>query len=213
MYNSQITVAQAAKIWNCLVLVLLLTIGLSYANEVNGKQNIKNNTTQQITKPPTVETVSTNQIVDQIVDQGYRKAKFLAIVKTNDSVDYTQRDLMCLAKNIYHEAGAEPTKGKFAVAQVTINRTKNPYFEGTICQVVMAHKQFSWTLNQRLRNMHPSGEMWDESVRVATAALKDGVRVKGMENTLYYHANYVHPRWNNVVRLAQIGAHIFYDQV
>lgn len=210
MYNSQTTVAQAAKIWNCLVLILLLTIGLSYANSVNGKPKIKNEITQQVTKPSTLYTASVSP--SKAIDQDYRKAKFLAIVKTNDSVDYTERDLMCLAKNIYHEAGAEPTKGKLAVAQVTINRTRNPYFEGTICQVVMAHKQFSWTLNQRLRNMHPSGETWDESVRVATAALKDGFRVKGMENALYYHANYVHPRWNNVVRLAQIGAHIFYDQ-
>ena len=147
-----------------------------------------------------------------IVDNGYKNAKFLEVVKTNDKVSYNKNDLLCLAKNIYHEAGNQPTKGKFAVAQVTINRTRDPKFEGTVCQVVMARNQFSWTNNHNLRLSHPSNEQWNECVRVADAALTEGLRVKGMENALYYHANYVHPHWRHVVRFTQIGAHIFYNR-
>ena len=44
--------------------------------------------------------------------------------------------LMCLAKNIYYEAGLEGREGMLAVAQVTVNRTQNDKFPDTICGVV-----------------------------------------------------------------------------
>ena len=64
------------------------------------------------------------------------KPKFLQIVKTDDEVRYNKQDLFCMAKNIYHEAGSEPTLGKYAVAQVTINRMKSPKYKDTVCSVV-----------------------------------------------------------------------------
>jgi spore germination cell wall hydrolase CwlJ-like protein len=44
--------------------------------------------------------------------------------------------LLCLAKNIYYEAGLESREGMIAVAQVTINRTQHNKFPSTICGVV-----------------------------------------------------------------------------
>ena len=44
--------------------------------------------------------------------------------------------LLCLAKNIYYEAGLEGREGMMAVAQVTINRTQNSKFPDTVCGVV-----------------------------------------------------------------------------
>ena len=41
------------------------------------------------------------------------------------TAEMRERQLGCLAKNIYHEAGGEPFEGKVAVAQVTINRTNS----------------------------------------------------------------------------------------
>ena len=64
-------------------------------------------------------------------------------------------ELQCLAENIYFEARGEPLNGQYAVAEVTINRLRSPYFPKTICGVVhdtrwdplrrrfVAH--FSWT--------------------------------------------------------------------
>jgi spore germination cell wall hydrolase CwlJ-like protein len=51
-------------------------------------------------------------------------------------IDYTKRDLECLAKNIFYESGSESTEGKIAVGMVTINRALHPNFPGTICGVV-----------------------------------------------------------------------------
>jgi spore germination cell wall hydrolase CwlJ-like protein len=52
------------------------------------------------------------------------------------TAEMRQKQLDCLARNIYHEAGGEPFEGKVAVAQVTINRTENGAFPSDICQVV-----------------------------------------------------------------------------
>lgn len=140
----------------------------------------------------------------------YKNAKFLAVVTTPEKVEYSKSDLFCLAKNVFHEAGNQPDKGKIAVAQVTVNRTKDPKFAGRVCDVVLARNQFSWANNHRVRWTHPSGEQWDTSVKIAQEVLVEGKRIKGMEHALFYHANYVSPHWHHVARLTQIGAHIFY---
>lgn len=44
--------------------------------------------------------------------------------------------LLCLAKNIYYEAGLETREGMIAVAQVTLNRTEDEKFPKTVCGVV-----------------------------------------------------------------------------
>lgn len=157
--------------------------------------------------PPTVKPIITKE---QKTYTEYQQAKFLAVVNTNEKIPHDKMDLFCLAKNIYHEAGNQPAVGKLAVAQVTINRTKDPKFAGHVCDVVFANKQFSWANNHHIRWKRPSGEQWEECVRIAQATLERGTRIKGMEHVLYYHANYVNPHWHNVHRLAQIGAHIFY---
>jgi spore germination cell wall hydrolase CwlJ-like protein len=47
-----------------------------------------------------------------------------------------QKELMCLARNIFYESGSEPVKGKIAVGMVTLNRTEHPAFPRTVCEVV-----------------------------------------------------------------------------
>lgn len=156
--------------------------------------------------------IITEQNKQETLALNYQKAKFLSVVDTGDTITHNKTELFCMAKNIYHEAGNQSTLGKFAVAQVTINRTKDPKFAGDVCDVVFAPYQFSWANNHRLRWSHPSeSAQWDKSMEVAKEAL-DGKRIKGMEDALYYHANYVRPGWRHVVRLAQIGAHIFYER-
>lgn len=51
--------------------------------------------------------------------------------------------LLCLAKNIYYEAGLEGREGMMAVAQVTINRTQSGKFPTTICDVVNQKAELS----------------------------------------------------------------------
>ena len=50
----------------------------------------------------------------------------------------SDRDVECMARNIFYEAGAEPTEGKIAVGIVTLNRAQDPRFGNSVCEVVKA---------------------------------------------------------------------------
>ena len=133
------------------------------------------------------------------------------IVQSNERLRYTQADAECLAKNIFHEAGIEPVEGKFAVAQVTLNRLREGRWGDSICDVVYAHKQFSWTLQQRLVQQKPRGILWEESQQVAKRVLVNGYRVPSLATSNHYHADYVDPLWRKgMKRIRKIGQHIFY---
>jgi spore germination cell wall hydrolase CwlJ-like protein len=68
------------------------------------------------------------------------------------SIRDRERQLDCLAKNIYHEAAGESFEGKVAVAQVTMNRAESGKFPSDVCAVVYQKNvfyekvvcQFSW---------------------------------------------------------------------
>lgn len=49
---------------------------------------------------------------------------------------FSIKDADCLARNIYHEAANEPEEGKVAVGVVTLNRSMDARFPGSICGVV-----------------------------------------------------------------------------
>ena len=125
-------------------------------------------------------------------------------------VSYSEKDEACLARNIYYEAGVESEKGKYAVAQVTLNRLKTKRWGDTICKVVYAKAQFSWTLKKKLHT--PAGKAWDDSQWIAHRALR-GDHVPSLTEAQFYHADYVKPRWRDPkAQITQVGAHIFYTK-
>jgi spore germination cell wall hydrolase CwlJ-like protein len=89
-------------------------------------------------------------LVRQEVRMDMLEEKLDDIIQVNEKVKYTKNDVECLTKNIYYEAGVEDHRGKFAVGNVTINRLKTGYWGNSICKVVYAKKQFSWTLAKKL---------------------------------------------------------------
>ena len=127
-------------------------------------------------------------------------------------------DLQCLAENIYFEARGEPLDGQRAVAEVTLNRTRSPYFPHTICAVVhetqwdplrrrlVAH--FSWTELGALSE--PTGSAWKQAMTVASAAYDD-TYMQVVPGALFYHAISIRPDWARTkTAVATIGNHIFY---
>jgi spore germination cell wall hydrolase CwlJ-like protein len=133
------------------------------------------------------------------------------IIQSKERLRYTEADKECLAKNIFHEAGIEPVEGKFAVAQVTLNRLREGRWGDSICDVVYARAQFSWTLKPRLVNQQPRGILWEESRMVAKRVLVNGYRVPSLATSNHYHADYVDPLWRkSMTRIKKIGQHIFY---
>lgn len=128
-------------------------------------------------------------------------------------IKYSKQDFDCLARNIYYEAGIEDRLGKVAVAQVTLNRVKTGYWGKNICKVVYSPAQFSWTKVKRRAWIPNIGPSWEESKRVAAEVLDQGLRIRTLRTSLFYHADYVSPKWrDDSKRITKVGRHIFYTQ-
>ena len=133
------------------------------------------------------------------------------------SIKTRERQLDCLAMNIYREAGHENFEGKVAVAQVTMNRASHPSFPKDVCAVVFQKSvvidrvicQFSWYCDTAHKARPVNPKAYDESMAVAKKVLLEGFRLDVMKEALYYHANYVNPQWN-LEKIGTIGNHIFY---
>lgn len=150
-------------------------------------------------------------LIRQEIRMDMMEEKLDDIIQVKEHVKYTKNDVECLTKNIYYEARGENTQGKFAVAHVTINRLKTGYWGNSICKVVYAKKQFSWTLAKKLPR--PDSKVWAESEQIARKVLA-GHRVRGLTRSLYYHAIYIKdPKWADPsAEAGKIGNHVFYNR-
>jgi spore germination cell wall hydrolase CwlJ-like protein len=127
------------------------------------------------------------------------------------------QQLECLTRNIYHEAATEPFEGKVAVAQVTMNRVDNGRFGHGVCGVVYQKNviyekvicQFSWACIPGVGKKVIYPALYKESEEVAKKVLLENFRLPGMKDAMYYHADYVNPKWGKP-KITQIGHHIFY---
>lgn len=147
----------------------------------------------------------------EMIGEDVREVKTFLVQLPIDTVNYTPADEECLAKNIYYEAGFEPEDGKYAVAQVTLNRLKTRQWGNTICSVVYSKAQFSWTLKKNLHK--PQGDAWMEARWIAHTVLAQNIRVAPLQDATYYHADYVNPKWvKSVAKIQQVGQHIFYKK-
>jgi spore germination cell wall hydrolase CwlJ-like protein len=133
------------------------------------------------------------------------------------------KQVECLAKNIYYESGSEPYEGKLAVAQVTLNRVNSGKFPSDICSVVYQKTvdqnlrtvcQFSWTCMVK-ELVNKDKYIWEESLNIAKRALTEPVLHDTIaeSNALYFHAAYIKPGWNKTKVVKQIGNHIFYSKI
>jgi spore germination cell wall hydrolase CwlJ-like protein len=134
------------------------------------------------------------------------------------------RQLVCLAKNIYYEAGNESTEGKAAVARVVMNRIhagfgKNP------CQVVYQSTvitrndeerrvcQFSWVCEGK-DNPNTHSLQYQSSLLVAYNVLTyDMYQEVIPRSTLFFHnlSVEIDSSWP-YRKVKQIGNHVFYDK-
>jgi hypothetical protein len=129
--------------------------------------------------------------------------------------DDRRRALRCLTLAIYYEAALEPTEGQQAVAQVVLNRVRDPNYPDTVCGVVFQGAervtgcQFSFTCDGALASA-PVPWAWKRAQTVAEGALAGQVAAR-VGTATHYHADYVHPWWApTLMKIDQIGAHVFY---
>ena len=135
----------------------------------------------------------------------------------NNLTAEAQKQVTCLAENIYFEAAHEPLDGKKAVAFVTLNRLQSGYAD-SICEVVQQKTkgtcQFSWycdtTFTSRRLTIKQTS-LYNEILQLSTDMFLNFDRIKDITNgATYYHADYVSPGWTRLQKETQIGRHIFY---
>ncbi|MCA1370824.1 cell wall hydrolase [Bradyrhizobium sp. BRP14] len=129
---------------------------------------------------------------------------------------FSKEEQTCLAEGIYFEARSEPVKGQAAVAQVILNRVRNPTYPKTICGVVYQNKawrnrcQFSFACDM-IRDLIYSRSHWKTAKEVAMAVTAGKIWLPEVGSATHYHATYVKPAWAKTMkRVGKIGLHIFY---
>ncbi len=129
------------------------------------------------------------------------------------------KQLACMTKNIFFEAGGESIHGQAAVARVVLNRVAHG-FANTPCNVVYqktvaADKvicQFSWVCASK-----PEPNKNSQRYKIAQQVAYD-VMISGMykdvvpKSTLFFHSVHVDPSWP-LKKVATIGGHVFYSKV
>jgi spore germination cell wall hydrolase CwlJ-like protein len=158
-------------------------------------------------------------LVSNVTEAKIKKLQVANIESSKDviTIKTRERQLECLAINIYREAGSEPFEGKVAVAQVTMNRAESGRFPNDICGVVYQKNvvmervvcQFSWACDHAIKARPVNNDAYKESYEVAKKVLLENFRLSVLKDAMFYHADYVNPRWK-FEKIGKIGQHIFY---
>lgn len=134
-------------------------------------------------------------------------------------------DRLCLAQNIYFEAGNQSVAGKIAVANVVMNRVKMREYPNNVCDVIhqgptrinwkgnelpVKHRcQFSWYCDGK-PDVPVDSKTWNKSLRIAAGVLS-GAIPDITEGSSHYHADFVDPDWaENLKLVTVIDNHLFY---
>ena len=132
--------------------------------------------------------------------------------------------LMCMAVNLYHEAGNQSMIGQMAVGQVVLNRVADRRFPNTICEVVkqaVTYKksdkpirwkcQFTWYCDGKKDEPDFDSRTWRLALDHASILINKTILLDITEGATHYHATYVRPAWAKTkTRTTRIDKHIFY---
>ena len=144
------------------------------------------------------------------------------LVRAQQQTKVLERQLACLARNVFYEANGEPMAGQMAVAQVTVNRARSGLFPKDLCAVVSQSTvvggdtrvcQFSWYCNSDL-NKSKVIKSSESSYIAAKRVFLDGQKVANIdEDVMWFHEDSVkvNPRWPHKVA-TKIGNHVFYKR-
>ncbi|HFE37497.1 MAG TPA: cell wall hydrolase [Gammaproteobacteria bacterium] len=135
-----------------------------------------------------------------------------------DSSPQMDKEIRCLALNIYFEARSESQRGQFAVAAVTMNRVISDKYPNTVCEVVWQRHQFSWTHDGK-SDRPKEKKAWESAKALAKLVHSKYLNFHGEKGNawditlgaLHYYASYIpEPYWaKNKNKSKSIGTHTF----
>ena len=111
-------------------------------------------------------------------------------------------EIQCLANAIYYEASGEADKGKIAVGNVVLNRTKSGKYPKSVCKVISQRGQFSWFPRSNTANQ--------KSLKIARDIFQGNIQDMTM-GALFFHSTSIgKPRGWRAKLTMSIGRHRFY---
>jgi spore germination cell wall hydrolase CwlJ-like protein len=128
------------------------------------------------------------------------------------------KQIACMARNIYYEAGAEAMPGQAAVARVVLNRVNHGFAE-TPCKVIYQKTtinenvvcQFSWVCADKT-DPNKSNPKYKRALQVAYDVMVfDMYKNVVPKSALFFHSIHIDPLWP-YKQVAIIGNHIFYSK-
>ncbi len=129
---------------------------------------------------------------------------------------FSKPEQTCLANAVYFEARSESLRGQAAVAQVVLNRVRNPAYPGTICGVVYQNQhwrnacQFSFACDGK-KDRIESPRHYKIARDIAMAVTAGKIFLPEVGSSTHYYASYVSPGWARAMKkMTKIGLHIFY---
>ncbi len=129
---------------------------------------------------------------------------------------FSKPEQTCLANAIYFEARSESLRGQAAVAQVVLNRVRNPAYPSTVCGVVYQNQhwrdacQFSFACDGR-KDRIESPRHYEIAKDIAMAVTAGKIFLPEVGSSTHYYASYVSPGWARAMKkMTKIGLHIFY---
>ena len=127
-------------------------------------------------------------------------------------------EIMCIAVAIYFEARGEPLAGRFAVAEVVINRMRDPRYPDDACSVVYDggeakyECQFSFFCDG-LSDQPEDNVSW-RVAQVIAKAVYEGRAAPMVGEATHYHTVRVNPDWAQTGQeVVKISDHVFYEAV
>jgi spore germination cell wall hydrolase CwlJ-like protein len=136
------------------------------------------------------------------------------------SLVVNDKEVTCMAKNIFFEAAVESTAGKLAVAHVTLNSVCEVVYDGLHYThssgkqfPVRDRCQFSWYCDGKGDDPREGSKLWEDSQELAKYVLLRQEELPDItDGALHYHASYITaPRWAKRKKITTtIDTHIFY---
>ena len=122
-------------------------------------------------------------------------------------VDYSNRDLDCMARNIYFEARGESDRGMIMVAEVTLNRLDHKKFPQTICGVIYQKGAFQWTTG---KGRISDKEEYERAKSIAKSVLDGSAHLTGTEALFFKRKGSKSSFHDSRIYLGTTGNHSFY---
>ena len=149
------------------------------------------------------QVVNNHRVVKQHVKNTHQK-----VVKEETNVSSNSEvDMLALA--IHNEARGESRSGKYAVANVILNRVKHKSFPNTVRKVVRQPGQFQWYHNHKLRSKTSPTKEARSIARDIYQKHVSGRRVDNTGGSIFFSSNGVRPA-PRAVKNVRVGHHQFY---